>query len=145
MKLQDQVITFLQAKRLKELGVSQDSLFSWFGDEEFRLRDNGAEGAACSQWLWMVQTEPVNNQEADWRSDVGCAKPIAAAFTASELSAMIGKGTSAASLLYDAVQEQMNRSHSFTICYSPQFLCNCIISMLQTGRLTPAEVNERLK
>jgi hypothetical protein len=145
MKIQQQVITFLQAKLLKEMGVSQESLFSWFGDEEFRFRDNGAEGAACSQWLWIAQTGPVNNQDADWRSDVSCTKPIAAAYTVSELAAMIGKGTNVASLLYDAVQSQMNRSHSFTICYSPEFLANVIISMLQTGRLTAEEVNKMLK
>jgi hypothetical protein len=58
---------------------------------------------------------------------------------------MIGKGTNAASLVYDAVLARMNQSHSFTICYSPQFLANCVIGLLETNRLTPAEVNERLK
>lgn len=125
MKLQDQVITFLQSKRIKELGVNQNSLFSWFGDEEFRLRDNGAS-VEYSQWLWLSGTEPYNNQEADWRANASCTKPLAAAFTVAELGLMIGKGTNAAALLYDAVQDQMNRSYSFTICYSPQFLANCI-------------------
>lgn len=119
MKLQDQVCTMEQAKRLKGLGVCQDSYL-------FHIVGITTPGTLSKK------EKIIFNQHYS-------------AFTVAELGAMIGKGTNAAALLYDAVQDQMNRSHSFTICYSPQFLANCIISMLETGRLNPAEINERLK
>lgn len=144
MKLIDQVITLEQAKRLKELGVTQNSYFSWCGDETQRLMDNGKDGLTISDWVYISETIPVNNQEADHRSMVPSARPFAAAFTVAELGAMIGKGTNAASLLYDAVQARMNQSHSFTIVLSAQFIANCLIGMLETGMLTPEEVNARL-
>lgn len=144
MKLQDQVCTLEQAKRLKELGVKQESLFSWCGDETKRLMDNGKDGLAVSDWVYIDSTIPANNQESDHRSLVPSAKPFAAAFTVAELGVMIGKGTSAASLLYDAVLARMNQGHSFTIVLSAQFVANCVIGMLETGRLTVEEVNARL-
>jgi hypothetical protein len=118
MKIENQVCTPEQGEKLKELGVWQESLFYWTHSEK---------------WGIMYWTS------IDFRGGP------TSVFTAGELAAMIGKGTNAASLLYDAVQSQMNRSHSFTICYSPEFLANVIISMLQTGRLTAEEINERLK
>lgn len=88
MKIEEQVCTLEQAKKLKTLGVNQDAYFSWFGDEQQRLMDNGKEGMAISNWLFVSSTEPCNNQEADWRSDV-CLKPIAAAFTTAELGQLL--------------------------------------------------------
>jgi hypothetical protein len=105
---------------LKELGIIQISVACYVGEE-----------------LHLFEKSFYN-----WAEQKGMN--AVAAFTVAELAAMIGKGTNAASLLYDAVQARMNQSHSFTICYSPQFLSNCIIGLLETGRLTPAEVNERL-
>src|SRR5574341_2010928 len=118
MKLENQVCTLEQAKRLKELGVTQESYFH-FGDH--------LDGVTES---WM--------HEGD--EDV-----FYAAFTVAELGVMIGRGTNAATLFYDAVQDRMNRSHSFTIALDVQFVANCIIGMLETGRLTMEEVNQRLK
>lgn len=89
MKLIDQVCTLSQAKRLKELGVRQESLFSWCGDETKRLMDNGKDGLAISDWVYLDSTIPANNQEADHRSMVPSAKPFAAAFTVAELSVML--------------------------------------------------------
>lgn len=123
MKLQDQVCTIIQAKRLCELGVAQEGCYSWGCNDEF---DN-MEPAA---WTLVSGTK--------WRHK------RYSAFTLVELGAMIGKGTNAASLLYDAVQDQMNRSHSFTIVLSVQFVANCLIGMLETGRVTVEEVNARL-
>lgn len=124
MKLIDQVITLEQAKRLKELGIMQNSLYYHI----YNLCHNiGYEGV-------KVRDKP---------KDGGCIRYYSA-FTLSELGAMIGKGTNAASLLYDGVQDQMNRSHSFTIVLSVQFVASCVITMLETGRGTVEEVNARL-
>jgi hypothetical protein len=144
MKLMNQVCTLEQAKKLKALGVNQDSLYSWCGDETKRLMDNGKDGLAVSDWVYIDLTIPPNNQELDHRSMVPSAKPFAAAFTVAELGAMIGKGTNAAALFYDAVQARMNQSHSFTIALDVKFVANCVIGMLETGRMNIEEVNNRL-
>jgi hypothetical protein len=89
MKLMNQVCTLEQAKRLKELGVSQDSLYSWCGDETKRLMDNGKAGMAVSDWVYIDLTIPPNNQELDHRSMVPNAKPFAAAYNVAELGAML--------------------------------------------------------
>ena len=117
MKLENQVCTPDQGERLKALGVFQDSLFYW----------------THSKWGIMPM------ESIDFKGNP------TSVFTVAELGAMIGKGTNAASLFYDAVQDRMNRSHSFTIALDAQFVANCIIGMLETGRLTAEEVNQRLK
>jgi hypothetical protein len=134
MKLEDQVCTLEQAKRLKELGV-EGSLYCWVYPANNKMIST-RKGVCERGWAIQVIEE---NEGDEFDHD------MAPAFTVSELAAMIGKGTNAASLVYDAVQARMNQSHSFTICYSLQFLANCIIGLLETGRLTPAEVNQRLK
>lgn len=125
MKLTDQVIPLEQAKRLSQLGIRQGlSAFFW-DDYEGKLQ------------LMMNET-PEDGYKPD------AENTCFSAFTVAELGAMIGKGTNAASMLYDAVQDQMNRSHSFTIVLSVQFVANCVIGMLETGRLMAEEVNARL-
>lgn len=120
MKLIDQVCTLEQAKRLKELGVRQQSVACFIGDE-----------------LHLFEKSFYNWAEQKGMNSV-------AAFTVAELGVMIGKGTNAAAVLYDAVQHQMNRSQSFTIALSAQFVANCLIGMLETGFLAVEEVNARL-
>lgn len=92
MKLQDQVCTLEQAKKLKELGVDQSSLFSWCGDETNRLMDGGASGIEYGKWVFVNTTKPANNQEEDHRDLVPSAKPFAAAFTVAELGVMLPAG-----------------------------------------------------
>lgn len=125
MKLIDQVISLEQAKRLSQLGITQ-GLSAFFWDD------------------YEGKQELRPNQSPEGGYSPGSCNTCFSAFTVAELGAMIGKGTNAASLLYDAVQDQMNRSHSFTIVLGVQFVVNCVIGMLETGRLTPKEVNARL-
>jgi hypothetical protein len=130
MKLQDQVITLDQAKRLKELGVKQESHF--YHHPNFEEPTPGR--TSVKKHGTMYKVTQVKNDLAVTLS----------AFSVAELGAIIGKGTNAAALFYDAVLDQMNRSHSFTIALSVQFVANCVIGMLETGRLTIDEVNARL-
>lgn len=89
MKIENQVCTLEQAKRLKELGVLQYSYFSWCGEEGQRLMDNGRDGMAVQEWVFVANTEPVNNMQADHRENVPGAKPFAAAYSVAELGEML--------------------------------------------------------
>lgn len=93
MKIESQVCTLEQAKRLKELGISQDSFFSWFGDEKHVNLDAATDKypARVAVHVWVNRTEPYNNQDADHRVDISATTPIAAAFTVAELGAMFPK------------------------------------------------------
>ncbi len=150
MRLENMVCSFEHAKTLKRLGVAyptgQESPFIWMEvqgitvDEKelwhpgiFRKDNGGYDYLLISELPFEYDDEGTLETRGWWN-----------AFNISEMATMIGKGTSAAALVYDAVQDQMNRSHSFTICYSPQFLANCLISLLETGRITPEECNKRL-
>jgi hypothetical protein len=82
MQLEHQVCTLEQSKKLKELGLFQDSaLFSWCGNE--------SHAANNKPWVWISQTIPVNNQMEEMRQDIPSAKPFAAAFTVGELGRML--------------------------------------------------------
>jgi hypothetical protein len=144
MKLQNQVCSLEQGKRLAQLGISTNSHLSWFGDETLRLMDNGKDGVSYSNWVFVSQTEPVNNQEADWRDDVCITKPLAPAFSVAEMGLMIGRGTRAAEHFYNAVLDRLNSGNSFTIALAPQFVATCVIGLLERELLTPEEVNARL-
>jgi hypothetical protein len=134
MKIENQVCTLEQAKRLKELGVNTKCAFGFI---EIPANGLGVYAYWHDEKYALINADIImylGNGEGKWYAP-----------TVTELGAMFGKGTSAASLLYDAVQDQMNRSHSFTIVLSPQFLANCLIGLLETGRVAADEVNQRLQ
>lgn len=130
MILEDQVIGLNKSLILKTLGITQKSLF--YHHPAF---DQPVFGETMTtEWGKQYKKTQVCNDK----------KAASSAFTVTELSKIFGKGTMEAQLLYDAVQDQMNKSHSFTIAYSPDFMCNCLIGLLQTGRTTAEECNKRL-
>ena len=90
MELSKQVCSLEQALKLKELGISQHSYFSWCGDRQLRLMDNGKDGVSYSDNVHVDLTKSYNNMELDHREDVPTDKPFAAAFTAAELIQMNG-------------------------------------------------------
>lgn len=158
MKLEHQVINLQQAQRLKELGVKQESYFSWFGDLTPRLMDNGKDGAVYGPWIFLSTTEPLNNQEADWRSDVNQTKPLASAFTVAELGVMLPQTIS-----YKKTQKasiKISRFNAWTIFYnrhsSGMNVCmtedynECVargamlINLLESKLITAEEVNSRI-
>jgi len=88
MKIENQVNTIQQGKRLVELGIAPNSLFSYFGSENMRLKDN-ATSMDYGSWIFIQNTVAVNNQQLDARSNVSCEIPIAPAFTVAELGEML--------------------------------------------------------
>jgi hypothetical protein len=89
MKIEKQVCSIEQAKRLKELGVSQESLFSYLGDEKDINLNLLESGSNVSAWVWVAATVPVNNMDLDNREDLSITQPIAAAYTVAELFKML--------------------------------------------------------
>lgn len=144
MKLQDQVCTLEQAKKLKQLGVNQDGQFSWCGDETPRLMDNAKDGLAIQNWVFVDVTNDFNNMHGDWRSDVPSAKPFAAAFTVSELGRMIGKGNRMSEAHWQWLIDCVNSGCSGTIGYDPVCLAGFIITYIENHPAILAQINERL-
>jgi|SRR5579864_4805941 len=74
MTLENQVVSLDLAKRLKELGVKQESLFYWVNQPNGGLRTNG--------YKWQLEPEPrTRHQSYDYIS----------AFTVAELGEMLGR------------------------------------------------------
>ena len=84
MKLQDQVCTLPQAKRLKELGVQQDSLFDWV----CLMPDPLGE-----KWFYEIQYK---TQEPETLQEL-----IASAFTVAELGGMLPRNFASFNCGYD--------------------------------------------
>lgn len=148
MKLQDQVCTLEQAKQLRELGVSQDSLFSWCGDETNRLMDGGASGVEYGKWVFVNTTKSANNQEEDHRDLVPSAKPFAAAFTVAELGVMLPtlgikrvKSNNGQGQDYHWLEF---KSQDWSDINEAQLLSKFLIYLLEEKIITPEEVNNRL-
>jgi hypothetical protein len=97
MRLEDQVCTLVQAKKLKELGVVQSALFSWCGDENHYVNDK--------QWVFVSDTEPKNNQEGEHRSMVPSLYPFAAAYNVAELGILI------------AIPKRLGKPNGYSIAY----------------------------
>lgn len=151
MKLQNQVCSLQQAKKLKELGICQNSHFSWCGDETQRLMDNGKDGIAVSNWVFLSETLPVNNQEEDHRRLVPSAKPFAAAFTVAELGVMLPDAFESISAkeLHGTVWygiDQNGNFFPFKKQYQTEAECRAemIIELIESGQLAIIEVNQSL-
>lgn len=157
MKIENQVCSLEQAKRLKELGITQESYFSWCGDETQRLWDNGKDGLAVSDWVYVSETIPLNNQEADHREMVPSAKPFAAAYTVAELGAMIqqiGVYTSVNTVLMGWAVHHVNGYKDYelrqpgnlnTYKTEAEARATILIELLEDRKISAEEVNERLK
>ena len=115
MELNKQCCTVEQGKRLTELGVNAQSVFT-------HLYDMGE--------YTIIQSRQVlsNGSPMDYP-----------AYTVAELGAMFGRGTVAAERLYDAVLNRMNGGVSFTIAYSAEFLATCLIGAIERNLITPEQ------
>lgn len=160
MDISKQVCSLIQAKKLKELGVSQSNYFSWFGDETRRLMDNGADKAAeYGPWLFVAPTQPRNAEDADHRSNVGITEPLASAFTVAELGVMLDMASNfvtkhhgkwKAEYTHDNVRPEEKNLGTGTTWYltwhetEASARAAFLIYSLECKFITAAEVNDRL-
>jgi hypothetical protein len=75
MKIENQVCSLEQAKRLKELGIAQQCVFKY----NQNLYENAGD---ITEGVWTI-----------WYNNLSCAKNQIAAFTVAELGEMIGPDT----------------------------------------------------
>jgi hypothetical protein len=123
MKLQSQVCTLEQAKRLKELGISQESyLYHYFFDNVPR----NVSG------VWRLHHEYYGRFEHY------------SAFNVAELGVMIGRGTRMAEAHWQWLIDCVNSGCSGTVAYNAVALAGFIITQLENNITTPEEVNTRL-
>jgi len=151
MKLENQVCSLEQAKKLKELGIKQDSLISFFGDETPRLMDNCAVGVEYGPWIYLDTTEPANNQAESLRQDIQNTIPLAAAFTVAELGVMLPSETLTIRRGSEDSEfpnwEWENESHQNgwgTFNTEAQARADHLIMLLEKKLITRDEVNQRL-
>lgn len=149
MQLSQQVCSLEQAKRLKELGINQDAVFSWCGDQEMRLLDYGKDGVKYSNWTFVSNTHPINNMEADYRDDVPSAKPFAAAYSCAELGVMLNAtiigATQSGELIERNWHDDIEQEGFGLFDTEAQARAALLIKLLESGTITAAECNERLK
>lgn len=143
MILEKQVCTLEQAKRLKELGVEQESIFVW---------------GALNNSLWYIAEHKRPNKDTD---------NTYSAFTVAELGVMLPTKIKALYPKQDANNFEIClyfENDSFVVCYENHGLYHSyatvatsqgdteakvraamIIHLLENGIITPEEVNARLK
>ena len=149
MKLQDQVCTLEQAKRLKELGVIYEPFFTWLECAEF-----DEQGSKILKWIPVLfyeqgmdlyavpgdYPESMKEEHGDFHETRGNSP----AFTVAELGVMIGRGTKAAESHFQWLMACVNSGLSGTVAYNVTALAGFVITQLESGNLTPEEVNKRL-
>jgi hypothetical protein len=140
MKLQSQVCTLEQAKRLKELGIIQQSYFAHFCPCETGLK-------------WLSNSESFVGVKAERKTYYHTTKKdeeslieqhIYSAFNVAELGVMIGRGTRMAEAHWQWLMDCVNSGCSSTVAYNAVALAGFIITQLENNLTTPEEVNTRL-
>lgn len=137
MKLQDQVCTLEQAKRLKELGIRQDaSHAAWLRNE--------CHGKT-EFWCWPVEAQGISNRGYSSPAK-GCLEGFSA-FTVAELGVMLPHG-------YDTMFATNDGWRCFDLDgvevrqqpFETEAECraHAIIRLLESNVITPEEVNARL-
>lgn len=148
MKLQDQVISLEQAKRLKELGIDADTFLCWF--EAAKFDENGSKIIAWVpvlfyeknlDWYAVGEFGPELQDEDGEFNETRGNYP---AFTVAELGEMIGKGTKASEAHWQWLLECVNSGLSGTVAYNPVALAGFVITQIEIGNLPPSECNKRL-
>lgn len=128
MKVEKQVCTLQQAKKLKELGVEQKSIFTWC---VFMPSPIGED------WFYA----PVYFQED---IEKVLTEDIASAYSIPELAKMIKGGTYEAERLWNRMLSRINGGNSCIAFYNASFLAEFLIEILEAKYLSVEACNERL-
>lgn len=125
MKIEKQVCTLEQAKKLNDLGVAQSSLFYW--------KENEIQIVVTEKQMkeWIEKYLPTLNE-------------YYSAFTLSELSAMIKGGSYEAERLWNRMLSRINGGNSCTLFYQPSFLADFLIDILEAKYLSVEACNKRV-
>lgn len=136
MKLQDQVCTLKQAKRLMILGVRQDlSHAAWLRNE---CHDEK------TFWCWPVEAQGISNRGYSAPAK-GCLEGFSA-FSVAELGIMLGavtppqKSTHALVYWHDIIGDRFRKFET-----EAQARAELLIWLLENGATTAADVNKRLE
>jgi hypothetical protein len=130
MKLEDQCVSLDLAKRLKELGVKQESLFYWVGD--FLLVFKTAVG------VYAQSGAGVNDRYLDKHNNTS-------AFTVAELGEMLGSEDISPHLLaayghvFNVPDTRFTTPRGVQLCMTnPNIGAKMLIYLLENGLLTPS-------
>lgn len=127
MKIENQVCTLEQAKKLKELGIECKSLFQW--RDYSMLKDNRIEP--------LVSYERVTVSHAS-------VMQVFNAFTVAELGVMIGKGTHFSERHWQWLLDCVNSGLSGTVAYNTVALAGFVLTHIEAYPSEISEVNKRL-
>lgn len=84
MKLEDQVVSLDLAKKLKELGVKQESLFWWY-QSNYQLDGTAGSGFTPEYKITQVQYPSKSNEDKTYSETI----PTISAFTVAELGLLL--------------------------------------------------------
>lgn len=119
MKIQDQVCTLEQAKRLKELGVEQGNIFCYY------IQEGSAVNLYTQPDLAFVPFERAY-----------------AAYTVGEVGLILSVVPN--SLEVSSVSEVPPEPKNIGEIYNIEYMANLAIYLLENNLITPEEVNSRL-
>lgn len=139
MKLENQVCTIEQAKRLMELGVAQDSVFYHYQEKTPTNPNSTYYGWRQDGMFWELSRTGKPSRVSTNRIHKEYS-----AFTVAELGAMIGKGTKMAERHWQWLLNCVNSGVSGTVAYNVVALAGFVITELENNHTTAAEVNSRL-
>lgn len=144
MDIENQVCTLEQAKKLKELGVVQESLFDW--TIEHKKKDYNETSTQLMGGTFDVRV----NHDINWRTWDFNKRETYSAFTVSELGAMLPDADKMEDKLEplfiekygECDKERFNKY--FRSLFNAQDICEWVIYLLENNHITASEVNNRL-
>jgi hypothetical protein len=127
MKIEKQVCSLEQAKKLKELGVKQEISLYAFNQWNYKVMGDTSSG------VWQLE----NKHQSD---------SFYSAFTVAELGDLLGYLITKKRLeVPDEITERYARNEDdYTALYSPNLLSDTIIYWLENNLVAIEEVNQRL-
>lgn len=141
MKLSDQVCTLQQAKRLKELGIAQEGLYTWLFSPlsgDWAISHQTAEALHILKYANPKSKEWAERKERGWYS----------AFSVAELGSIAG----GCCVTFNTIGNgRWEWEHKVTGDGDGPFeteaeaRANFVIHLLETGSLTAEEANKRLQ